>query len=156
LQYIHDFILRRAYLEGTRYYPSADCCLYFFNRLLQFAKGDSLVQATLGPLLSSRLKERVGVKGSALDLAVRIIACNSLGIRCSVDIEALLRLQRQDGSWEIGWMYRYGSTGIKIGNQGVTVAMILKAITSSPVLGEVAYTGAPLEETAAMVEVISG
>ena len=72
----------------------------------------------------------MGSKGSALDLAMRILACDSLGIDCHMDRQALLRLQGQDGSWELGWMYTYGSTGLRIGNQGVTVAMSLKALVS--------------------------
>jgi len=39
--------------------------------------------------------------------------------------------QCQDGSWEPGWMYRYGSTGVKIGNRGLTTALAVKAISSS-------------------------
>lgn len=62
---------------------------------------------------------------------MRILACNSLGIECSVDRHALLRLQCGDGGWESGWMYRYGSTGIKIGNRGVTTALAVRALASS-------------------------
>jgi hypothetical protein len=141
LQHIHDVVLNRTYLDGTRYYPSPDCCLGFFVRLLELAEGDNHVQSTLGPLLLSRLKERVGEDGSALDLAMRVLACDAMGIGCSIDREALSRLQCSDGSWEPGWMYRYGSTGVRIGNRGATTAMALKAITSSaetsvPFVGE--------------------
>ena len=97
--------------------------------------------STLGPLLRSRLKERLGETGNALDLAMRILACDSMNIECGGDRETLLRLQCQDGSWEPGWMYSYGSTGVRIGNRGVTTAMALKAIASADgvskaVLGE--------------------
>ena len=88
------------------------------------------------------MQERIGETGSALDLAMRVLACSSLGINCSVDFHTLLGLQCQDGSWEIGWLYRYGSTGIRIGNRGVTTALALKAISSSakvpmPTVGKV-------------------
>lgn len=137
LQYIYDIVLHRAYLNGTRYYSSADCCLGFFSRLLRFAKSDPYVRSTLGPLLRSRLEERAGEKGSALDLAMRIIACDSMGIECSVDRETLLRLQCEDGSWEPGWMYKYGSSGVQIGNRGATTAIALKAIASSAGISKV-------------------
>ena len=95
------------------------------------ASDNAHLQGTIGPLLKSRLQERVGEGGSALELAVRALACDSLVIECSVDRHTLLRLQCQDGGWHSGWMYRYGSTGAKTGNRGVTIALAVKAIASS-------------------------
>ena len=85
LQHIHDALLHRTYIHGTRYYPSSDCCLGFFGRLLQSSNDEAHLQATIGSLLKSRLQERVGESGSALDLALRVLACDSLDIECSVD-----------------------------------------------------------------------
>lgn len=82
---------------------------------------------TLGPLLTSRIAERRGLEGSALDLAMRVITCVQMGVACADDYHTLLSLQRADGGWNPGWMYRYGSTGVRIGNQGVTTAMAVKA-----------------------------
>lgn len=62
---------------------------------------------------------------------MRVLACNSLGIECSADRDALISMQCSDGSWEPGWMYRYGSTGVRVGNRGVTTALAAKAIASS-------------------------
>ena len=118
-------------MHGTRYYPSPDCCLGFFGRLLRSSTDEAHLQLTIGPLLKSRVQERVGESGNTLDLAMRVLACDSLGVECSVDRHTLLRLQGQDGGWESGWMYRYGSTGVKIGNRGVTTALAVKAIASS-------------------------
>ena len=131
MQYIRDALLYRTYANGTRYYPSPDCCLGFFGRLLHSTDDDAHLQATIGPLLKSRLQERVGQSGSALDLAMRILACDSLGVECEEDRRTLLCLQCHDGGWESGWMYRYGSTGVKIGNRGVTTVLAMKAIASS-------------------------
>jgi hypothetical protein len=69
--------------------------------------------------------------GSALDLAMRILACDTLGVECNIDRKVLLRLQCEDGSWEPGWMYQYGTTRIKLGNRCVTTALAIAAITSS-------------------------
>lgn len=121
-------LLHRAYIDGTRYYPSPDCCLGFFERLLQSRREDLHLQDTLRPILTSRLKERVGQSGNALDLAMRILACDSLGIECRIDRQTLQCLQCKDGGWESGWMYRYGSTGVRIGNRGVTTALSVKAL----------------------------
>jgi len=100
--------------------------------VLQSAKNDIDLQSALGPLLKSRIQDRIGKSGSALDLAMRVLAADFLGIECSADRVTLRGLQCQDGSWEPGWMYRYGSTGMRLGNRGVTTAFALKAITSSP------------------------
>ena len=99
---------------------------------MEFAAADAHVQATLGPLLRSRLLERVGKDGSALDLAMRITACTYLGVECCEDRTTLLKMQQDDGSWEPGWIYRYGSTGVRLGNRGATTAFALKAISGSP------------------------
>lgn len=119
----------RSYVQGTRYYPSPDVCLGFIGRLLR-SSNDAHLQTTLGPLLESRLRERLGLGGSALDLAMRITTCSQMGIACEQDRQALLSLQCEDGSWEAGWMYQYGSTGMKIGNVGVTTAMAVAALSA--------------------------
>ena len=129
LQMIHSVLLDRTYIQGTHYYPSPDCCLFYFGRLLQ-SSDDVHLQAMLGPLLKERMQERVGQSGNALDLATRILTCSSLDLNCDIDRRALLDLQCEDGGWNAGWMYTYGSTGMKIGNRGVTTAMAVKAIAS--------------------------
>ena len=133
LKLIHGVLYHRSYLQGTRYYPSPDCCLFFVTRLLN-SSSDTHLQATLRALLVERVRERVGKDGNALDLASRILACNSLGVECSIDRRALMGLQCEDGGWEAGWMYRFGSTGVRLGNKGVTTAMAVKAISAGLIL----------------------
>ena len=129
LRLVRSVLHNRSYLQGTRYYPSADCCLFFIARLLG-ASSDAHLQATLRPLLTERTRERVRQDGNALDLASRILACSSLGIECGMDRRALMDLQCEDGGWEAGWIYRFGSTGVRLGNKGVTTAMAVKALSS--------------------------
>lgn len=76
------------------------------------------------------MSERLGLEGSASDLAMRIITCAQLGIKADEDRKVLLGLQGEDGSWEPGWMYQYGTTGVKIGNRAVTTAMAVAALSS--------------------------
>lgn len=135
LQLIHDVLLNRTYIHGTRYYPSPDCCLFFFGRLLQ-SSTDTHLKTTLGSLLKKRTQERVGQSGNALDLAMRILTCSSLDVNHGLDRRALLDLQCEDGGWEGGWLYRHGSTGVKLGNRGVTTALAIKAIASSAKFSE--------------------
>lgn len=85
----------RSYVQGTRYYPSPDVCLGFIGRLLR-SSNDVHLQTTLGPLLESRLPERLGLGGSALDLAMRITTCSQMGIACEQDRQALLSLQCEE------------------------------------------------------------
>ena len=80
--------------------------------------------------MKSRVQERLGQPGDALDLAMRVLACDSLDVSCNEDRNKLLDSQRDDGGWEEGHLYRYGSTGVGIGNRGVTTALALKAIRS--------------------------
>lgn len=60
LQLLHSMLLNRTYLQGTRYYPSPDCCLGFVGRLVG-SSNDAHLQATLGPPLKSRVRERLAV-----------------------------------------------------------------------------------------------
>ena len=127
VQMVHDTLLHRDYLEGTHYYSSPDCCLFFFGRLLRCSDDDHL-QTMLGPVLKERIQERVGQSGSALDLAMRILVCKWLDLSCGDDCHTLLSMQCEDGGWDGGWIYKYGSTGIQIGNRGVTTAMAIRAL----------------------------
>ena len=131
VQYIQQILKHRTYENGSHYYSTPDCCLYFFSRLLDSSKSDAHLQEKLHPLLRSRVLERVGKGGSPLDLALRVLACNSLGVDYAEDLQTLVSLQQKDGSWNLGWMYRYGSTGVQLGNRGVTTAFAVKAIASS-------------------------
>ena len=127
LQLVRDTLVKREYLQGSHYYTSPDCCLYFFGRLLR-SSNDDYLQSMLGSLLKERVQERVGQSGNALDIAVRILVCKWLSLDCGADCHTLLNMQCEDGGWNAGWMYRYGSTGVKIGNRGVTTAMAIRAL----------------------------
>jgi hypothetical protein len=129
LQWVHEVLLNRAYLDGTRYYESAECFLYFVSRLLA-SSDDPDLHAMLKSLLSDRVQERIGAEGDALALAMRILVCDFVGIRNEIDLRVLLPLQCEDGGWEIGYMYKYGSTGIRIGNRGLTTGLAVKAVES--------------------------
>ena len=117
-------------MQGTRYYSTPETFLYFFSRLCQ-SVNDPAVQRDLKALLVERIKERIGTSGDALCLAMRLLACKSVGISNRVDLNTLLSTQSEDGGWPAGWMYWYGSSGVEIGNRGVTTALAVKAIESA-------------------------
>lgn len=76
------------------------------------------------------MQERIGAAGDALALAMRILVCNFVGIRDEIDLRTLLSMQCIDGGWEAGWMYHYPTSGVSIGNRGLTTALAIKAIES--------------------------
>ena len=119
----------RAYLDGTRYYETAECFLFFASKLL-LSTSDTTLHARLVPLLRTRILERTGASGDALSLAMRVLAGTVVGLRLEQDLTQLLPLQCEDGGWGPGWMYKYGSADIKIGNRGLTTALALDAISA--------------------------
>ena len=124
LNYIYSILHNRSYLNGTRYYPGAEIFLYFLARLISTA--DS-VQKRFQPLF----QQRIGKDGDSLALAMRILACSVIELEDEFALWKLLTLQTNSGSWEDGWVYKHGSSGILIGNNGLTTAFAINAIESS-------------------------
>jgi hypothetical protein len=129
LEWVLGVLEHRAYLDGTRYYETAECFLFFSARLLHKVRDEAL-HARLARLLRERILERAGCTGDALALAMRVIVGAAVGLRLERDLAALLPLQYEDGGWGPSWIYKYGSSGIKIGNRGLTTALALKAIAA--------------------------
>ncbi|RDW94073.1 uncharacterized protein DSM5745_01395 [Aspergillus mulundensis] len=127
LDWVHHILLNRAYIYGTRYYASPEWFLYYASRLLLHSKDPSL-EEKLGALLRARLVERTGVDGDAFCLAMRLLACNSLGIRNHLDRERLASMQQEDGGWEPSAMYVFPTDKKTVGNRGTTTALAVKAL----------------------------
>ncbi|EPQ50630.1 hypothetical protein GLOTRDRAFT_50143 [Gloeophyllum trabeum ATCC 11539] len=125
LEWVHDTLSDRTFANGTRYYATAETFLYFFSRFLACAKD---LRDRFSDLLRDRLMERIGCKGDPLALAMRILACASVGIINEVDGRTLRAMQHAEGHWGPGWFYRYGSSGILIANDGLTTAFAINAL----------------------------
>jgi hypothetical protein len=125
--WIREILINRGYTDGTRYYPTPECFLFFMARLLERIKGTE-ADLSLRPIFRERVQEMIGSEGDALALAMRILACASVGIRDEIDLRTLLTLQQEDGGLEIGWICKYSYTGINIGNRGLTTALAINAI----------------------------
>jgi hypothetical protein len=69
--------------------------LFFLSQFLSYCD-DVDLHATLRPLLKERVQELIGDPGDALALAMRILACDFVGIRNEVDLDVLLALQSHD------------------------------------------------------------
>ncbi|KAK5166035.1 uncharacterized protein LTR77_008296 [Saxophila tyrrhenica] len=134
-QWVRDVLYHRAYLNGTRYYPTAEAFLYFFSRYLETTEETVLRdKPDLIVVLKQCLTERLGTKGDALCIAMRLLAGAYVGIHSPLDLAALRSMQCEDGGWEAGCVYRYGSTGISIGNRGLATALAVGAISKQNAL----------------------
>jgi hypothetical protein len=129
LEWVLGVLEHRAYLDGTRYYETAECFLFFSARLLHKV-GDEVLYVRLAQLLRKRVFERAGCSGDALALAMRVLVGAAVGLRMERDLAALLPLQYEDGGWGPSWIYKYPSYGIKVGNRGLTTALALNAIAA--------------------------
>ena len=125
LDWVEQVLINRAYISGTSYYVSADIFLFFLSRLLQ---NSPEVRQRLGRLFKDRVMERFGAEADSLSLAVRIITATVVDLVDDRDLETLLFMQCEDGSWGDGWLYRYGRFGLLIGNDGATTALAIQAI----------------------------
>ena len=125
LDYVLGVLANRLYLGGSRYYLSPEMYLYLTSRLLD---SDAALRSRVTPMLSERVKERVGIPVDPVDRAMRIIVCCKLGLDTEVDLQELLAAQHADGGWGIGWLYKYGRSGVRIGNRGVATALAIRAI----------------------------
>ncbi|KAJ6485405.1 hypothetical protein C8R47DRAFT_1130088 [Mycena vitilis] len=116
-------LMNRAYIEGTRYYPSPDAFLFFFARLLE-ENPDSDIHRVAFTVLRARVMERANAEADALALGMRMYAFNTLGVdHDDLYLQRLLQMQQDDGSWPTGWLCRYGKTGTKLGNKYLTTAL---------------------------------
>ncbi|KAH9069725.1 hypothetical protein EDB83DRAFT_396449 [Lactarius deliciosus] len=88
LDWVVGVLEHRAYLDGTRYYETAECFLFFAAQLLR-ATPDPYLHARLAPLLRVRTEERTGAAcGDAL--AMRVLSATVVGLRLAHDLALLL------------------------------------------------------------------
>ncbi|KAJ3768109.1 HAD-like domain-containing protein [Lentinula raphanica] len=124
-EWVESVLRYRAFNEGTRYYEPPEAFLFFLSRLFLVAPD---VYKRLGPLFIECCRERLGMKGDALALAMRVLCCNFVGIDATGDLMTLRSMQDIDGGWPDGWFYKYGSNGVLIANRGFTTALAINAI----------------------------
>ncbi|KAF7347952.1 HAD-like protein [Mycena sanguinolenta] len=84
--------------------------------------------SAFGPLFASRMSNLFGSTGDALALSMRVLAA-AVVVLCDVaDHDRLLAMQELDGSWPMGWVYKYGAVDILIGSKGLTTALAVNAL----------------------------
>jgi hypothetical protein len=132
LSWVRQVLQDRVYLEGTRYYPTAEAFLYFFGRFLEILKfSDMELFNEFRPLLAERVRERIGAPGDALCLAMRLLAGTVVAITNPIDTLRLRSMQCKDGGWDISVVYRYGASRLNIGNRGLATVLAMQAIQKS-------------------------
>lgn len=118
-----------ACLDGNRHYSTPESFLYFVARLYVECGSHPLAQRLSA--VKGQLEERANVPTNPLALALRIFACQLVGIEAGLyrkDFEALLALQNADGGWPAGHFCCIGKTGACIGNRGLTTALAARII----------------------------
>ncbi len=111
------FFFIGAYIQGSRYYETAECFLFFLRRFISDCD-DPVIHSRFYPLLKERVTERIGAVGDGLALAMRLIVCDFTGVGNDIDLQTLRTFQCEDGGWDTGLIYKYGSSGLSIGNRG--------------------------------------
>ena len=125
LDWVEKVLKYRAYTAGTYYYVGGDLFLFFLSRLLQIS---SEVRQCLGHIFKERVQERFGVEADSLSLAARILAAVAVDMVDRRDLETLLSMQCEDGSWGNSWFFKTPETAMRIRNDGATTALAVHAI----------------------------
>lgn len=94
-EFLFKMLKRRANLRGSLYNSNPEVFLWHLARL------KPALEPKMVKLLAKRVRERVGYPGDALDLAMRVMACDHCGISSSRDRKQLARMQKADGLWEL-------------------------------------------------------
>ncbi|KAI5923456.1 HAD-like domain-containing protein [Camillea tinctor] len=129
-----DWVVRclktRACMYGNRVYSTPESFLYFVSRLYSEC-GQSPFKQEIESIKDAVL-ERINMPTNPLALALRISACQIIGIDHSLfqqDVAKLMSLQCEDGGWPAGNFCCIGRSGSHIGNRGYTTALAMSIIT---------------------------
>ena len=123
--WIFEILYTCAFRHGRHYHPSPGLFLYYVSRLLHRAPD---LRARFDPVLRDCVLERMEVDGDALALAGRVIAAARCGVKDDASLAELLALQKANGSWDKGVVYRFTRVEGVAWYLGFTVGMAVLAI----------------------------
>jgi len=115
--------------EGSRYYPSCEALIYFLTRLVHTFPQRF---ASWRPHLTRHVRARLSAEPWPMDVAIRVIAGDVLGVDVSQQRRELAALQQADGGWPVDAFFRYGRSGIFFGNREMTTGFALRALSGRP------------------------
>ncbi|KAF2967472.1 hypothetical protein GQX73_g6111 [Xylaria multiplex] len=127
--WVVNCLANNACIDGNRHYSTPESFFYFVARLYNECRGSPLSSRL--EAIKERLEERINVPTNPMSLAMRIYACQLVGIDAKLyrkDFDTLLSLQGRDGGWPAGHFTCIGKTGARIGNRGLTTAFAAKTI----------------------------
>lgn len=133
--FLYSVLESRAYMRGTRYYPTPEAFLYFLTRA---TSSSAALRERFLPLMRERVGEALARGRAATEpsllTALRLIAANATGHDDPDDARALVHNQREDGSWEA---HPLGTTGeqrlrLYFGSEPLTTAFALHALSTRP------------------------
>ncbi|KAJ7058669.1 hypothetical protein C8F01DRAFT_1146881 [Mycena amicta] len=133
--------------DGTRYYSSPDALLFFAAGLLAELHPESIMGAGMEaedseledagrafrtaafPLLQHLLSQRQcrDVSVDSLSLAMRILAFRTVNLPVEPALVHALESQAQKD--DVGWLCRYGRSGVRLGNRYLTRVLVLEALS---------------------------
>jgi hypothetical protein len=100
---------------------------HFFALKLLHITLDASLHGQLGTLMHERILECAGTPSDGAGAVYAGAGGPVMGLLME-QVLAALPLQCEDGRWGPSWMYKCGSSNIKIGNRGLTTALVLNAI----------------------------
>lgn len=127
--YIVNCLNNNVCLNGNRYYSTSESFLYFLTRLYVETRFESLRKRLNA--IKEQLQARLNVPTNSLALALRLFACQIVGIDSQLyrkDLETLMSLQAEDGGWPAGHFCCIGRTGARVGNRGLTTALVIRIL----------------------------
>lgn len=130
---IEAHLISGSYAKGTRYYPSPWAFVYAASRL---CTRSARYAHRLGPALRRACRSQP--VRDALDLALLIAAADNLGAHQDQRErrDALVALQRRDGSWPALPYFRLGRLPVHFGSPQLTTIFALRALHPRPHAGE--------------------
>jgi hypothetical protein len=128
LDYVSRTLANRAW-DISRYYPNPEPLFWYSLRLIK-ADLDAPELQSLAIVLRQAVTERIGKAAleNPIVLAIRLLICKYFNVPNKADLEALLQLQSEDGTWDGGWFFSFGKSQIRIQNKGLTAGMAVEAI----------------------------
>ncbi|KAI1394185.1 HAD-like protein [Hypoxylon trugodes] len=128
-EWVVNCLKNDACSNGNRHYSTPESFLYFVARLHTESSPSPFSKEL--ELVKEKLEERLNVPSNPLSLALRIFACQLVGISEELyrkDLQTLLALQDRDGGWPAGHFCCIGKTGARIGNRGLTTALVARIL----------------------------
>lgn len=124
-EFIYEYLVSDAYLEGTRYYPCPDVFLFFLSRLVTTNKND--YQNFISPL-KQKLLLRVDATNHCVERALRGLALRQVGTINRVDFLKSLDCQLKDGGWPMYGLFIAAKSKTFFGSRELASSIMLESL----------------------------